>query len=124
MINIKTATLGFILGVAGTFVVQHCTNTQEVTLSKSEYYKLKGAELEIKCSEAFDDEWRHSDLVLLQRDRMSDIIRNAADCGCTHVIEAAKDFGYDWETLTYWTCPLVYDFTIYTDDLGNWVRCY
>ena len=52
MSNIKTATLGFILGVAGTLVVQHCTSTQEVTLSKSEYYKLKGAELEIKCSEA------------------------------------------------------------------------
>ena len=123
MINIKTATLGFILGVAGTLVVQHYINTQEVTLSKSEYYKLKGAELEIKCSEAFDDEWRHSDLCRMQRDRLSDIVRSAAEYGCTHVVEAAKDFGYDWETLTYWNSPLVYDFTIYTDDLGNWVWC-
>lgn len=66
-----------------------------------------------------------SELDALQKGRLSDIIRAAADNGCHHVIEAARDFGCNWELLSCWGLPDWYhDITVSVDSLNNWVFCY
>ena len=111
-----------LLGAAGMYIG---IKSNYVIVSPREYSELKLAKLELDDSEIFDDEWVHSDLCRMQRNRLSDVIRAAADNGCKHVIEAARGFGYNWDEIGYWGLPdWHHDITISVDSLRNWIFCY
>lgn len=111
-----------LLGAAGMYIG---IKSNYAIVSPREYSELKLAKLELDDSKIFDDGWKYSDLCKMQRNRLSDVIRAAADNGCKHVIEAARGFGYSWDEIGYWGLPDWYhDITISVKSLNNWTFCY